>query len=501
MTVQQSFGVGTAVEYYSESQGSWLAAVVLGCNEACGTYQLDVHPAAAPHKIRLVPPKRYAIGAAVEYYSTSRGGWVPAMVKGIDESTGAYNLDIQSIALPDKVRAAKVQPAAANGSGGYSCSGGASASREGVAVDASRRFSEGTLVEYYSTSQNNWVPTVVRGYNAQTGFYITDIQPMALPSKLRASTVDDISTAASPPAVGSAAHGTPAQGQHGPRCGLCQEAFLSESLLGPSCGHQFCGSCLRRYVFSLDFTRERVTCPCCDCQVPAPQVERFVGSKVYRERREEMAREDAELAKRVAQGETLPCQKCGKKHDEGTTCAKFSEWEAQNRHADRHFEEFASREGIRRCPKCNAPCEREKNGCNFMQCRSDVCRKWTYWCFLCNRQLPLEEHYTHYPGGPYEDRCVFSDQRRLGCASERMDGVNAGTSTDRSSHNFVPAAASTVARPYGGGLSGCGATPWVQSGVRAGGGPPQPARGGPQVVPAGGADAVSGGNSDECVVQ
>lgn len=41
----------------------------------------------------------------MEYFSQSAGGWIPAVVKGFSKSSGTYVLDIQPVALPNKVRA------------------------------------------------------------------------------------------------------------------------------------------------------------------------------------------------------------------------------------------------------------------------------------------------------------------------------------------------------------------------------------------------------------
>merc|ERR1712039_498790 len=87
-------------------------------------------------------------------------------------------------------------------------------------------------------------------------------------------------------------------------------------------------------------------------------------------------------------------------------------WLAENSNADKHFEELMAQEQWKRCPVCSAPSERE-SGCNFMQCRSDRCRKRTYWCYVCGKQFPKEMHYTHYPRGPYEDECYTPVEERL----------------------------------------------------------------------------------------
>ncbi|CAK0834311.1 unnamed protein product, partial [Prorocentrum cordatum] len=98
------------------------------------------------------------------------------------------------------------------------------------------------------------------------------------------------------------------------------------------------------------------------------------------------------------------CARCFRGKHEGVSCVEFEVWEHENADVDRRFEELMRLEQWRRCPVCRAPSERE-SGCNFMQCRSSTCRKRTYWCYICGKQVPKEEHYTHFPRGPYEDEC------------------------------------------------------------------------------------------------
>eukprot|EP00927_Polykrikos_kofoidii_P051654 TRINITY_DN4543_c3_g1_i1.p1 TRINITY_DN4543_c3_g1~~TRINITY_DN4543_c3_g1_i1.p1 ORF type:complete len:556 (-),score=99.21 TRINITY_DN4543_c3_g1_i1:74-1582(-) len=53
--IGRQFEVGAAVEYLSTSRGCWIAASVRGFDEATGTYTLDVHPAAPPARVRPKP--------------------------------------------------------------------------------------------------------------------------------------------------------------------------------------------------------------------------------------------------------------------------------------------------------------------------------------------------------------------------------------------------------------------------------------------------------------
>eukprot|EP00913_Durusdinium_trenchii_P035412 g33138.t1 len=45
---------GRQVEYYSQTSSRWRPALVLGFDRSSGTYQLDIHPAADPRKVRPV---------------------------------------------------------------------------------------------------------------------------------------------------------------------------------------------------------------------------------------------------------------------------------------------------------------------------------------------------------------------------------------------------------------------------------------------------------------
>lgn len=76
----------------------------------------------------------------------------------------------------------------------------------------------GTMVEYLSTRHGGWVPATVQGFDSATGCWVLDIQPVALPSKVRAPSVQssewssqsDPFSARRPPSsdFGDAAHDT-----------------------------------------------------------------------------------------------------------------------------------------------------------------------------------------------------------------------------------------------------------------------------------------------------
>jgi len=145
------------------------------------------------------------------------------------------------------------------------------------------------------------------------------------------------------------------------------------------------------------------------------------------------------------------CPKCGSKSHEGVTCEAFQAWEKDNSSAEQCFEELIAQQGWKRCPKCSAPSERE-SGCNFMQCRSEICRKRNFWCYICNKQLPKAEHYTHYPKGPYEDECCTPVDERPGPRGQPL-GAGAAAVGSGAAESKSPVNAKNLRPPSGTPLS------------------------------------------------
>jgi len=109
------------------------------------------------------------------------------------------------------------------------------------------------------------------------------------------------------------------------------------------------------------------------------------------------------------------CSKCGKDPHQGSSCAEHADSEA-----DQRFEQMMVEQGWKPCPVCGMPTERD-SGCNFMQCRSGTCRKRTYWCYICGLQMGKENHYKHYPQGPYDNDCnTPMEDRRVGGRAPRQ---------------------------------------------------------------------------------
>merc|ERR1712190_141659 len=109
------------------------------------------------------------------------------------------------------------------------------------------------------------------------------------------------------------------------------------------------------------------------------------------------------------------CLTCLKDKHEGITCNEFLVLHGEERgqgervgsEHDMRFEALMADYSWKRCPACGVPSERV-SGCNFMKCQSVVCRtgnEYTFWCYVCGLKLGEDEHYTHYPQGPFQESC------------------------------------------------------------------------------------------------
>lgn len=396
-------------------------------------------------------------GQRVEYFSQTFSRWMPALVLGFDSSRGVYQLDVHPAADPEKVR-----PLANATDDRFK---GAPVWQKSL-DDTVTRFETGDLVEYFSTSYNLWIPAEVRGWDRQRHCYILNIQPVAAPHKVRrraiATTTAGTDTAVClevaevglPPFTSPAA---PCETRYGEAqdaedtgfsCPVCLEKVKMDGSIQLDCDHRFCANCFSSYVSGKimdgQVAADELVCPLPDCktEITVAQVEGTASSPVW----EKFLQFRMDLWECRADGRVIECptQKCGKflvelnvdiatcprcgqefcgrcgdqKH-EGISCDSLKAWRQQN-DAEESFEELMEQQQWRRCPRCRAPSERE-SGCNFMQCRSSICRKRTYWCYVCGKELSKEEHYAHFPRGPYEDECCETDQAPFECFRDPAD--------------------------------------------------------------------------------
>jgi len=109
--------LGTRCRYESATYG-WMPAIVKGYNESDGTYNLDVKPHVPADKI--APPgdvaaaEAWPAGAMASYLSSSVDRWLPALVVSFNDGDGTYNLDVRDHADIDRIRARSLGDATAS---------------------------------------------------------------------------------------------------------------------------------------------------------------------------------------------------------------------------------------------------------------------------------------------------------------------------------------------------------------------------------------------------
>ncbi|CAK8985256.1 unnamed protein product [Durusdinium trenchii] len=153
--VGPKFKEGDSVEYRSASTG-WIPAKVLKVKG--DLYDLDCKQDVPPDRMRMTKDSESAFssGDLVEYFSASQGKWIPAKVL-LRKQDRRLDLDCKQDVVITNVRKPD--------------------------VTAATSFAPGDHVEYYSSSQANWISATVRAVKA--GRIDLDCKPDVLPEHVR----------------------------------------------------------------------------------------------------------------------------------------------------------------------------------------------------------------------------------------------------------------------------------------------------------------------------
>jgi len=169
-----SFVPGELVEYYSDSQRTWVPARVVKV-EPGGTYGLDCKANVTVDKIRKPPSSAtsassaaYAIEEIVEYFSSTEGKYIPAKVLKVNPN-GTYDLDCKPSVPTSRIRRREKS---------------ISVLPLGEVSSGSTAFALGEIVEYFSASQGDWIPAKVLQEKSR-GIYDLDCKPNVPMDKLR----------------------------------------------------------------------------------------------------------------------------------------------------------------------------------------------------------------------------------------------------------------------------------------------------------------------------
>jgi len=226
-------------------------------------------------------------------------------------------------------------------------------------------------------------------------------------------------------------------------CPLCLEGDTAfDDSVELDCLHRLCSGCfhalLEVHIREKRVGPEELCCPMpgCVCEITALQVEgTMAGSALWdrfltaRAEQWKPGSRDREVlcecpypgcgarflrASGVRMRE-VRCPECRNKfcpvckcQHKGLSCDDYQTWKRENDTAEGAFEELMQREGWKKCPCCQAPCERT-GGCNFMTCYSRQCCGKKNFCYICGIELTKTQHFTHFPQGLFRPTCAGPD--------------------------------------------------------------------------------------------
>lgn len=134
------------------------------------------------------PPGGFPLGSIVEYYSASLNKWIVARVLSYNADFNTYNLDCKEQVPVDRIRVPPgSMPPGTTGSVGTPSFGDRKtqvASSQNM-LPPPPQFPIGSIIEYWSESQNNWILARVLSFDPSDGTYNLDCKPNVNVQKLR----------------------------------------------------------------------------------------------------------------------------------------------------------------------------------------------------------------------------------------------------------------------------------------------------------------------------
>mmetsp|Transcript_55789 Transcript_55789/g.130210 ORF Transcript_55789/g.130210 Transcript_55789/m.130210 type:complete len:790 (+) Transcript_55789:80-2449(+) len=99
------FAVGEYVEYHSASAGTWIPAKILGHRDDA-LYDLDCKQGVPATKVRAATftKPEFEVGTPVEYFSDTQGMWIAARIKMYNAMASTYDLDCKLHVPPSRIR-------------------------------------------------------------------------------------------------------------------------------------------------------------------------------------------------------------------------------------------------------------------------------------------------------------------------------------------------------------------------------------------------------------
>eukprot|EP01062_Namystynia_karyoxenos_P016891 TRINITY_DN16220_c0_g5_i1.p1 TRINITY_DN16220_c0_g5~~TRINITY_DN16220_c0_g5_i1.p1 ORF type:complete len:751 (+),score=215.55 TRINITY_DN16220_c0_g5_i1:96-2255(+) len=215
-------------------------------------------------------------------------------------------------------------------------------------------------------------------------------------------------------------------------CSVCFTAAGMPSQRRMSCAarHWVCRSCLTEYL-TLLITEKRVmdselVCPC-GCEdgpidhslvrdsVPEEIYQRFLDVRLEKEwartHPDEVVhcpgcewmciadKSDGKARVKCESCKLVFCGLCGALPHRGMSCSEVAQQKLRSDPSIVAFRAMMVQQGLQRCPGCGNAAEQSR-GCKFMYCTCGA-----RFCLHCGRPLGREQHYSHFPDGPYGTRC------------------------------------------------------------------------------------------------
>jgi hypothetical protein len=210
-------------------------------------------------------------------------------------------------------------------------------------------------------------------------------------------------------------------------CSLCLVELKVEDGITLDCDHRFCESCIKDYISELvksdRVDPSKLVCPSHMCKQEISDTilqahlseHEFDKLVKFRLRRFKVfveypsgcgymaeADDDRERFFNCHNCRAVYCKDCKVRASEHHRCSKASPEDSKA-----ESKKIISDMGGKACPKCGEGLFLEK-GFYFVKCPSSTCE--SFFCWLCEGVLTLEEHYAHYPEGPFNSVCLGMQQ-------------------------------------------------------------------------------------------
>ncbi|OMJ70612.1 hypothetical protein SteCoe_31355 [Stentor coeruleus] len=220
-------------------------------------------------------------------------------------------------------------------------------------------------------------------------------------------------------------------------CEICFMEYNIEQGITLNCDHRFCEECLRQHISMLidtaQVTDDMLKCPKCPEPISVYEIEDVAGPELFKKYEKFRLRSmkidelddneilfhcpgnDCEYICIVEKSDNnFECPKCKHKccplckedSHKNSSCDEYKQWKKENSEVDKLFNQLLEKEGLLRCPECEAVVQRI-SGCQYMVCSSSECRGKTFFCYDCGIKLEGDH-------APHECKPRWKNQNQLG---------------------------------------------------------------------------------------